>query len=65
MAIENQIEQSIHGLQGQTPSNDIVIYRSKLHNTSSLNNFPIINRPPTALGLQGQLPEKYTDNLPQ
>lgn len=64
--LNNQLPNSILGLQGQTPNalpganGD-----STLHYESSINNQPPINRPPSELDLDGLTPEKYLDNPPQ
>ena len=66
MAILDQIQQSIHGLQGRTLDPLPGSRRdSTLHSTSSLNNNPSIEKPSTQLGLQGQSQTRYLDNPPQ
>lgn len=38
---------------------------STLHNTSSINNRPAIQRRPSDLDLDGKTPAKYLDNPPK
>lgn len=38
---------------------------STLHNQSSINNNPAINRKPSDLDLDGKTPPKYLDNPPR
>ena len=63
--LNNQLPNSILGLQGSTPATRPgAVNTSTLHNQSSINNQPGINRAPSALDLNGLTPEKYLDNPP-
>lgn len=63
--LNDQLPNSDLGLQGQTPPiRPGAKIDSTLHNQSSLNNQPGINRAPSALDLNGLTPEKYLDNPP-
>ena len=63
--LTNQLPNSTLGLQGQTPSlNAGANPASTLHNQSSINNQPAINKPASNLDLNGATPPKYSDNPP-
>ena len=63
--LNSQLPNSELGLQGQTPSNlPGANINSTLHNQSSINNQPGINRAPSDLDLNGLTPSKYLDNPP-
>jgi hypothetical protein len=64
--LDNQLPNSILGLQGQTPSQrEGAKKTSTLHNQSSINNNPAIEQSPSGLDLDGATPSKYLDNPPQ
>ncbi len=64
--LNNQLPNSILGLQGQTPSQrDGAKKTSTLHNQSSINNQPAIEQSVSGLDLDGVTPTKYLDNPPQ
>jgi|TARA_R100000081_G_C4743681_1_gene130403 hypothetical protein len=61
----NQLPNSALGLQGNTPPTlPGANINSTLHNQSSINNNPAINREPSVLDLDGLTPPKYLDNPP-
>ena len=64
--LNNQLPNSILGLQGSTPAiRPGAIKTSTLHNQSSINNQPAIEQSPSGLDLDGNTPNKYLDNPPQ
>jgi len=64
--LNNQLPNSILGLQGQTPNTlPGADPSSTLHNQSSINNQPAIPLAPSQLDLDGLTPPKYLDNPPQ
>lgn len=65
MGLLNLLPTSNLGYQGQTPQTlPGASNQSTLHYQSSINGNPNISRPPSDLDLNGETPEKYTDNLP-
>jgi hypothetical protein len=63
--LNNQLRNSILGLQGQTPrQRQGANPTSTLHNQSSINNQPAIEQSPSGLDLNGATPAKYLDNPP-
>tara|TARA_R110002153_G_scaffold246237_1_gene401873 strand:- start:10004 stop:10213 length:210 start_codon:yes stop_codon:yes gene_type:complete len=64
--LTNQLPNSPLGLNGSTPSQlEGAKNTSTLHNQSSINNNPGIERSPSVLDLNGNIPGKYLDNPPQ
>ena len=64
--LNNQLPNSILGLQGSTPETRTgASNTSTLHNQSSINNQPAIDQSPSGLDLDGSTPDKYLDNPPQ
>lgn len=63
--LNNQLPNSILGLQGQTPATRPGANpTSTLHSQSSINNNPAIGQSPSTLDLNGTTPSKYLDNKP-
>jgi len=63
--LNNQLSNSILGLQGSTPNQRAGANRaSQLHNQSSIINQPAIEQSPSSLDLDGATPGKYLDNPP-
>ena len=63
--LNNQLPNSILGLQGQTPDQRAGAKKtSTLHNQSSINNQPAIEQSVSGLDLDGTTPDKYLDNPP-
>jgi len=64
--LDNQLAATRLGLKGIRPS----IMKgadkaSTLHNTSSINGIPSIERAPSELDLDGKRPQEYIKNLPK
>lgn len=67
MGLLDKIAESTFGLQGITPPKfGDTAGQSTLHNAYSINGDPaMVGKPtPSNLDLNGQTPDKYTDNLP-
>ena len=60
--LTDQLTNSGLGLKGQTPGIRAgALDTSTLHNQSSINNMPEINRPASRLDLDGKTPAKYVN----
>lgn len=65
MGLKELLPTSRFGFKGQQPPTFATSPESTLHNQSSINNRPAIQRPPSTLDRNGETPVQYKDVAPE